>query len=144
MAALLVKMHHDLDPQRFFLIGDGDTAKLEEGYGRWLVRQSSSKDAFVLVADVDGKAVGYVCGTLEDRDWMALRDACGVLQDIYVDAPARRRGLARSLLEALATRFRERGAPRVVLSTAAKNETAQRFFESVGFRRTMIEMTREL
>jgi ribosomal protein S18 acetylase RimI-like enzyme len=31
-----------------------------------------------------------------------------------------------------------------VLSTAEKNEAAQRFFASVGFRRTMIEMTREL
>ena len=32
----------------------------------------------------------------------------------------------------------------IVLSTAARNETAQRLFESSGFRRTMVEMTREL
>ena len=31
-----------------------------------------------------------------------------------------------------------------VLSTAERNETAQRLFASAGFRRTMIEMTREL
>jgi RimJ/RimL family protein N-acetyltransferase len=31
-----------------------------------------------------------------------------------------------------------------VLSTAARNEAAQRLFERVGFRRTMVEMTREL
>jgi RimJ/RimL family protein N-acetyltransferase len=37
-----------------------------------------------------------------------------------------------------------RDAPRVVLSTAARNERAQRFFERAGFRRTMVEFTREL
>jgi RimJ/RimL family protein N-acetyltransferase len=37
-----------------------------------------------------------------------------------------------------------RGAPRVVLMTAERNETAQRLFARAGFRRTMIEMTREL
>ena len=37
-----------------------------------------------------------------------------------------------------------RGAPRVVLSTAEQNGSAQRLFARAGFRRTMIEMTREL
>ena len=37
-----------------------------------------------------------------------------------------------------------RGAPRVVLSTAEKNQVAQRLFEAAGFRRTMVELTREL
>jgi RimJ/RimL family protein N-acetyltransferase len=31
-----------------------------------------------------------------------------------------------------------------VLQTAERNEPAQRLFETAGFRRTMIEMTREL
>jgi RimJ/RimL family protein N-acetyltransferase len=30
------------------------------------------------------------------------------------------------------------------LSTAERNEAAQRLFASMGFRRTMVEMTREL
>ena len=40
--------------------------------------------------------------------------------------------------------LRERGAPRVVLWTSPHNDNAQRLFEHLGFRRTMIEMTREL
>lgn len=36
-----------------------------------------------------------------------------------------------------------RGAPRVVLLSAARNESAQRLFERLGFRHTMVEMTRE-
>jgi ribosomal protein S18 acetylase RimI-like enzyme len=48
------------------------------------------------------------------------------------------------LLEATVAALREKGAPRVVLSTAQQNEAAQHLFEHAGFRRTMIEMTREI
>jgi len=36
------------------------------------------------------------------------------------------------------------GAPRCVLHTRFENFAAQRLFERAGFRRTMVEMTREL
>lgn len=140
MGAALVRLHHTLDSQRFFM-HDGP---IEEGYGRWLVRTSKNDRSVVLVAESAGRVVGYAWGTLEDRDWMQLRDACGALQDIFVEDSARRAGVARALIDALAARLKEKGAPRVVLMTAAKNEGAQRFFEAMGFRRTMIEMTREL
>ncbi len=139
MAAQLVRMHHALDPQRFFIV-----EPIEEGYGRWLGREARRDGALVLAAERDGEVVGYAYATMEGRDWMALRDACGVLQDIFVQEEARRGGVARALLEAAVAGLAERGAPRVVLSTAARNEGAHRFFEAMGFRRTMIEMTREL
>jgi ribosomal protein S18 acetylase RimI-like enzyme len=139
MAARLVRMHHALDPERFLIV-----EPVEEGYGRWLGREARREGALVLVAEQAGEVVGYAYATMEGRDWMALRDACGALQDIWVEERARRGGVARALLEAIDEGLRERGAPRVVLSTAARNEGAHAFFESMGFRRTMIEMTREL
>jgi ribosomal protein S18 acetylase RimI-like enzyme len=75
---------------------------------------------------------------------MALRGPAGLLHDIIVDPGYRRRGVGRRLLEAVIENMTARGAPRLVLSTAARNEAAQRLFASVGFRPTMIEMTREL
>jgi ribosomal protein S18 acetylase RimI-like enzyme len=139
MGAALVRLHHTLDPLRFFM----REGPIEQGYGNWLVRTSKSEKSVVVVAESEGRVVGYAWGTLEDRDWMMLRDACGMLQDIYVDENARRAGVARALLEALMKQLKEKGAPRIVLMTAAKNEGAQRFFETMGFRRTMIELTRE-
>ena len=56
----------------------------------------------------------------------------------------RGRGLGGMLLDATLAALEARGAPRVVLSTAERNEPAQRLFARAGFRRTMIEMTREL
>jgi ribosomal protein S18 acetylase RimI-like enzyme len=139
MAGALVRMHHAYDPQRFMI-----REPIEEGYGRWLVRESQNPRAIVIVAELEGKIVGYAYATLQDRDWMMLRDACGGLEDIWVGESARRAGVAKMLLDDVCRRFRELDAPRVVLSTAAKNEGAQKFFEAMGFRRTMIEMTREL
>jgi RimJ/RimL family protein N-acetyltransferase len=40
--------------------------------------------------------------------------------------------------------FQSKNQPRVVLWSADRNETAQRFFARLGFRRTMVEMTLEL
>ncbi|MGH7011529.1 MAG: GNAT family N-acetyltransferase, partial [Caulobacteraceae bacterium] len=55
-----------------------------------------------------------------------------------------RQGVGARLLDHAIKALAERGAPRVVLSTAAKNEAARRLFVAAGFRRTMIEMTREI
>jgi len=67
-----------------------------------------------------------------------------VLNDLIVDPAYRGQGAGRLLLDAIISRLRSRGVPRVVLLTAAKNESAQRLFERSGFRPTMIEMPREL
>jgi ribosomal protein S18 acetylase RimI-like enzyme len=61
-----------------------------------------------------------------------------------VDPAHRGQGVGRGLLDATLDAFKAKGAPRVVLSTAEGNESAQRLFARAGFRRTMIEMTREL
>jgi ribosomal protein S18 acetylase RimI-like enzyme len=139
MAAQLVRLHHAFDPQRFFIM-----EPIEEGYGKWLARQSSNAKAVVLVAEREGRLVGYTYATLEDRDWNDLRDACGKLHDVWVEADARRSGVAHALVEATCAQLEKLGAPRVVLMTAAKNEGAQKLFAREGFRPTMIEMTREL
>ena len=75
---------------------------------------------------------------------MSLRGPAGVLHDLVVVAAHRGQGVGRALLEATLQALAAKGAPRVVLSTAERNETAQRLFARAGFRRTMIEMTREL
>ena len=75
---------------------------------------------------------------------MSLRDSAGVIHDVIVDPAHRQGGVGRQLVGAALAFLKERGAPRVVLQTAERNEAAQRLFEHAGFRRTMIEMTREL
>ena len=140
LGALLVRTHHDFDPERFIAA----TPRTEHGYGSFLGSQLDAPDVVVLVAERGGAVLGYTYATVEGHDYMSLRGPAGVLHDIVVDPAHRGEGVGRMLLDATLAALEERGAPRVVLSTAERNESAQRLFARAGFRRTMIEMTREL
>jgi ribosomal protein S18 acetylase RimI-like enzyme len=137
--ALLVDMHHGLDPERFIPAGP-DTAR---AYGRFLTSHLGREDVVVLVAEEAGNCLGYTYAGVEGTDYMALRGAAGVIYDLIVDPARRREGIGRRLLDATLAALLERGAPRVVLSTAARNAAAQSLFRKIGFRRTMVEMTWE-
>lgn len=117
--------------------------RAEEGYAWFLGTQLEEPDAVVFVAERDRRIVGYVYATLEEQSWKELREAAGFIHDVVVDGSARRGGVASALMEAASSWLEERGAPRVILWTASANAGAQRLFERLGYRRTMIEMTRE-
>jgi ribosomal protein S18 acetylase RimI-like enzyme len=140
LGALLIRTHHDFDPDRFIPAGP----ESEQMYAAYLGRQLRERSVVVLVAECEGAVVGYTYAGLEGPDYMALRGPAGALYDIVVDPAQRGRGVGGLLLEATLAALRERGAPRVVLSTATRNESAQRLFARAGFRPTMMEMTREL
>ena len=140
LGALLLRTHHGFDSHRFMAPGD----RPEDGYAWFLGAQLGDADCVVLVAEHQGSVVGYVYAGLEPQSWKELRDACGFIHDIVVDERGRRVGVATALVEAASAWLRERGAPRVMLWTAQQNDGAQRLFERLGFRRTMVEMTREL
>ena len=140
LGALLVQVHYEFDPQRFIQPTRGTPA----GYGAFLGSQLDDPEVLVIVAERAGEVIGYAYAAMEGRDYMSLRGPAGVLHDIIVDPAARRSGAGRLLLAEVLAFFKSRGEPRVVLSTAARNEPAQRLFAGMGFRETMIEMTREL
>jgi ribosomal protein S18 acetylase RimI-like enzyme len=134
----------------------------ERGYARWFATQLDEEDMLLLVAEVCGSGpstggageeedessesgvVGYVYAKMEPRSYNELLDACTKLHDIYVDERARGKGVGALLLRETFRRAAEKGAPRIVLLTAAQNEAAQRLFKRAGFRTTMLELTREL
>jgi ribosomal protein S18 acetylase RimI-like enzyme len=140
LGALLVETHHNFDPQRFLAA----TPHTKAGYASFLGSQLDKPNVVVLVAEEGGEVIGYTYAGVEGNDYMSLRGPAGVVYDIIVNPAHRGRGVGRALLEATIERLRERGVPRVVLSTAEQNVKAQRLFATEGFRRTMIEMTREL
>jgi ribosomal protein S18 acetylase RimI-like enzyme len=140
LAALLVRTHYEFDPKRFIAV----TPQTAQGYGSFLGSQLDDPDVVILVAELDGNVIGYAYAGMEGIDYMSLRGPAGGFYDIVIDVAHRGQGLGRMLLEATLDELRSRGAPRVVLSTAEQNVPAQRLFARAGFRRTMIEMTREL
>lgn len=139
MAADLVRLHHAIDPRRFFLAHG-----IEQGYRDWFARELGRPEAMLLVAERAAERIGYAYGRMEGRNWSILLDRHAALHDVWVVASARRSGAGSALVRAFCDEARRRGAPRVVLSTAPSNTAAQALFARHGFRPTMIEMTCDL
>lgn len=140
LGAQLIREHHAFDRQRFMAPG----ADAESGYAWFLRTQLSNPDVSVFVAERGDQVAGYIYAAIEPQSWNDLLDAAGIIHDVVVDERFRRAGIATALLEAVAAWFGARGLPRIVLRTAERNTPAQRLFARLGFRRTMVEFTREL
>jgi ribosomal protein S18 acetylase RimI-like enzyme len=140
LGAALLRTHYEFDQQRFM----APPVDPEAGYAWFLGTQLQDEDVAVFVAEQSGVVIGYVYAGLEPQSWKELREAAGFVHDVAVAPEAQRTGIASALVESACEWLRSIGAPRVVLWTAEKNESAQRLFTRLGFRRTMIEMTREL
>jgi ribosomal protein S18 acetylase RimI-like enzyme len=140
LGAELMKVHYDFDRRRFL----EPLADAPEGYAWFLGTQLRESDVRVTVADDEGRILGYAYVAVEPRSWQMLLDEAGVIHDVIVDRSARGRGVATALIDDAFAWFRSRGIERVILHTAQANVSAQRLFEHLGFRRTMVEMTKEL
>lgn len=140
LGALLMRLHYNFDSNRFLPPGDSP----EEGYAWFLGSQLTERDVVIYVAEIDGIVQAYVYAGLEPLSWKELRGPAGFIHDIVVAESARRSGVAVQLLDAAKAWLKERGAPRVLLWTAAQNHAAISLFRSQGFRQTMAEMTLEL
>jgi ribosomal protein S18 acetylase RimI-like enzyme len=140
LGAELMRVHYHFDRQRFL----EPMPDAPQGYAWFLGTQLEEGDARVTVAEDGGRIIGYAYGAIEPRSWQMLLDEAGVIHDVIVDPAARTHGVATALLDDMFEWMRTRGMPRAVLHTAHANGAAQRLFERLGFRRTMVELTKEL
>ena len=139
LGGLLVRQHFSYDPRRFM----SPAEDIDEGYAWFLGTQLEQPDVVLFAAERQGEIVGYAYAGIEPQSWKELRELAGFIHDVVVDEAARGRGIGAALMEAAADWLEARGAPRLMLWTAERNAPAQRLFARLGFRRTMIEMTRE-
>lgn len=98
---------------------------------QWLRDRLRFGESVVLVAARDGKAVGFVqlypmySSVRTARTW--------ILNDLYVDAAARRGGIARTLLDAAADFARADGAAGISLETTRDNAPARALYRAAGW-----------
>ncbi len=67
----------------------------------------------------------------------------GLRPVIVCSAITKMTDMLEKLVNEAVRRLTAKGAPRVLLLTAVQNEAAQKLFAKLGFRTTMLEMTRE-
>jgi ribosomal protein S18 acetylase RimI-like enzyme len=83
------------------------------------------------LGELDGRPVGFACLRLAPH--LQGDEPYAELTDIYVDAPARRRGVARALLARVEAAARAAGAREVVLITGVDNAGAQAAYRASGY-----------
>lgn len=140
LGASLIHAHFAFDALRFM----APPSEPESGYAWFLGTQLREPDVCILVAAAAGNVVGYVYAALEPHSWKELREPAGFIHDVAVVEEHRGRGIGSLLVTAASDWLRSHGAPRVLLWTAERNSAARQLFTRLGFRTTMVEMTREL
>lgn len=93
---------------------------------RWLVDERRRDPDLLLVAEDDGgRVIGTVTGAFDgERGW---------IRHLVVAREARRRGIARRLVEHLEALLRERGAAQASLNVFHANEAGRAFWRALGY-----------
>jgi ribosomal protein S18 acetylase RimI-like enzyme len=122
----LMRFHEQTD-QRFALAPDGD-ARWKQLAHEILYRD----DGFLLVAELTGRPVGFCLGWIARNPPIYKVSDVGFISEIAVTNWARRRGIGRALVNAARDWFARHHLEEFQLSTAVWNDTARKFWESVG------------
>jgi ribosomal-protein-alanine N-acetyltransferase len=82
-------------------------------------------EAELLVAEIDGRIVGYACCRFDGDDLH--------LTNLAVEARFRRKSVAKGLLDHILGLARDRASDLVLLEVRVSNEAARGFYEAAGF-----------
>jgi GNAT superfamily N-acetyltransferase len=111
---------------RFYFDGGFPLERCGLLYVRWIERAQREAGHELLIAEQDGKTIGYHAIRMPGPE-------PGRLDLIALEPSARGRGLGRALLRSSLRRLRDQGAEAVLTSMQARNVTALRSHERVGF-----------
>jgi len=101
----------------------------------FLRERFANKDSalFLAIEPQSGEGLGFVQLYPSFSSVAARR--LWILNDLFVDPAARRRGVGRALLETAREFAASTGAVRLVLSTSATNRVARALYESFGYKK---------
>lgn len=114
-------------------------------YARRLVQRLDDPFTRALVAEQEGRVIGYVLGMVIDLVPDVFdQEPAGFLADIFVHPDFRRAGIGRSLVNAWLDWLRGRQVRYFDWHVAAKNQEALAFWRAIGGRDVMIRMRADL
>lgn len=91
----------------------------------------ASEDAEFLVAEADGRAIGYLLLRYRHSMWANGTEA--TIEDLFVDPSLRRGGTGKALVAHALQRAAERGCTTACLDTNEFNDASNRIYGQLGF-----------
>jgi ribosomal protein S18 acetylase RimI-like enzyme len=121
----LITLHAEFDPA--FRVTD------EAVPARALAQLLDDTKSAAWIAEAEQRVVGFCAVRVVDSPRALAESRRAEITELFVAPGARRSGLGRSLVDAALAWARERGAERVEVRVAARNDTGQSFWRSLGF-----------
>ena len=150
MNQTLIRQAEGSDTQAIFLL---QQQWFEEGsvYGFLPESQEQVKAAispYLLVAEVGNQVIGFISGSANISDGMAVipeGESYLEIDNLYIAPEFRRRGVGSGLITQLLAQAKQRGVAYAVLYSAAKDiHSILRFYERHSFQSWYVQMFRKL
>ncbi len=130
----LHRVHSDARPDYYY----PSDAPLERGeFDRWF-----GEDMFAMVAELDGRVVGFCNGFIQRGHPSPLVRQISRyhIDNFAVSDDARRGGVGRALFDAARRRAREQGCGKLTLSVWAFNTAAREFYAAMGMTERVVQL----
>ena len=97
---------------------------------------SRNEDTSILIAELEGKSVGYALGRVIEEDETADNGTgrIGLFDELFLDETARGIGLGQKLLDETIKWMKKKKINRIKLHAYSWNNNAKRLYERNGFR----------
>lgn len=94
--------------------------------------------AFVFVATVGDRTVGFISGELREGSPTFRPKTWASVDDVFVETDHRNGGIGHALLAGVEEWAKQKGADGVSLQVAAANARGRKFYEDLGFREVSV------
>ncbi|SES18479.1 GNAT family N-acetyltransferase [Psychrobacillus sp. OK032] len=102
-----------------------------KGAREFLEERLTKKESVIFIAYEDGNPIGFT--QLFPSFSSVSMQKLWVLNDLYVKQTARRKGVAKELINKAIALAKETSAKGILLETGKENENAQKLYEQIGF-----------
>lgn len=121
---------------------DGKQLDEFEAYTKRAIR--GGKGRFILVAEAEGKLIGYLYGEVRPRPRVFTIKQIGFINDLFVLPKYRNKGIGKMLTEKALKIFRKKKLKHVCLNAMSGNENALKAYEKLGFKEYRKELRKTI
>jgi len=124
-----ISEYSNLIKKKISLVQDLQIKKEFEG-------MSKSKEHLILVAEKEGKLLGYLTGSIIKNIWQKS----GYVDDIFTSKELKRKGIATHLMKSFIKFLKAKNIKKCKLGVNIKNKKAIKLYKKLGFKLSHYEM----